>query len=219
MLAYRKQYREGLRAAVLEAARELFVRHGYESFSMRKLAEKLGCSHGTIYLYFRNKQQLFDSLVEDSFGQLAHAMERLRQQQPGADPVWLLKEAGRIYVDFGRRNPHAYEFAFVMRRGGPVRPWKPHPAFAFLRNTIQACIEEGHFRRMNADTATQAMWAAVHGVTSLLIARPGFPWVPAQELIRRVIDSSVDSLLSPRAARHKGPRLPPNLRRIPRRGE
>ena len=215
MLAYREQYREQLRTAILEAARELFVRHGYESFSMRKLAEKLGCSHGTIYLHFKNKQQLFDFLVEDSFAQLSRALERLQHQKPGADPVCLLKEAGRIYVNFGRRNPNAYEFAFVIRRSGPVRTWKPHPAFAFLRNTIKACIEEERFRLMDVDTATQAMWAAVHGVTSLLIARPGFPWVPAEELISRVIDSSVDSLLAPTGTRYQRRIKPPAVALVP----
>jgi AcrR family transcriptional regulator len=209
VLAYREQYREELRTAILGAARELFISQGYEGFSMRKLAEKLGCAHGTLYLYFKNKQQLFDFLVEDSFAQLSRALERLRHQEPGLDPVCLLKEAGRIYVNFGRRNPNAYEFAFVIRRGGPVRPWKPHPAFAFLRNTIKACIEKKRFRTMNVDTATQAMWAAVHGVTSLLITRPSFPWVPAEELISRVIDSSVDSLLVPHAARDQRRKEPP----------
>src|SRR5208337_3456893 len=207
-MAFRQQYRQEFRSVILEAARQLFVRQGYESFSMRKLAERLDCSHGTIYLYFKNKQQLFDFLVEDSFAQLARALDHLRQQKPGADPVYLLKQAGRIYVNFGRRNPNAYEFAFVIRRSGPVRPWKLHPGFAFLRNTIKACIEERRFRAVDVDTATQAMWAAVHGVTSLLIARPGFPWVPADELISRVIDSSVDSLLVPRAA-HDQRRMKP----------
>jgi hypothetical protein len=107
----------------------------------------------------------------------------------------MLKEAGRIYVDFGRRNPNAYEFAFVIRRAGAGRPWKPHAAFRFLRDTIARCIEERRFRLVNVDTATQAIWAAVHGVTSLLIARPNFPWVNPEELIGQVIDSAVDSLL------------------------
>lgn len=209
MLACREKYREELRTAILEAARELFVHQGYESFSMRKLAEKLSCSHGTIYLYFKSKQQLFDSLVEDSFAQLSRALERLRRQEPGVDPVRLLKQACHIYVSFGRRNPDAYEFAFVIRRGGPARPSKPHAEFAFLRDTIKACIQEKRFRDVNVDTVTQAMWAAVHGVTSLLIARPGFPWVPAEELINRVIDSSVDSLLAPRAAQDQRPIKPP----------
>ena len=68
------------------------------------------------------------------------------------------------------------------------------------------CIEERRFRLVNVDTATQAIWAAVHGVTSLLIARPNFPWVAPEELIGQVIDSAVDSLLlqkgpTPKAAR------------------
>jgi len=161
---------------------------------MRILASKLGCSHGTLYLYFKSKHELFDFLVEDSFERLAHALKHLRQEG-GEDPVHMLKEAGRIYVNFGRRNPNAYEFAFVIRRAGARRPWKPHAAFRFLRETIGRCIEEKRFCLVNVDTATQAIWAAVHGVTSLLIARPNFPWVDAEELIGQVIDSAVDSLL------------------------
>lgn len=199
MPAYRVRRKNELRTVIAEAARKLFVRQGYESFSMRTLAKNLGCSHGNLYLYFKNKQQLFDFLVEDSFEQLSHALERVRQDFPD-NPVPLLKEAGRIYVEFGRRNPNAYEFAFVIRRAGPTRQWKPHAAFRFLRGTIQRCIEEKRFREMDVDTATQAIWAAVHGVTSLLIARPNFPWVQPEELIERVIDSAVDSLLFPGSA-------------------
>jgi len=66
---------------------------------------------------------------------------------------------------------------------------------------VGVIIGRGRTRRaspfcpMNVDTATQAIWAAVHGVTSLLIARPNFPWVDPEELIGQVIDSAVDSLL------------------------
>lgn len=202
MLRQRQKYREESHHAIVRCARDLFVHQGFESFSMRKLAKKLGCSHGNIYVYFKDKQQLFDAVVEDSFAQLACALRDLQGQHPH-DPVRMLKEAGRIYVNFGRQNPHAYEFAFILRRTGPARPWKPHSAFAFLRNTIKACIDGALFRPLGVDTATQAVWAAVHGVTSLLIARPTFPWVPREELIERVIDSAVDSLLSPRAARRR----------------
>ena len=202
MLSYRARRKEELRAAIAQTARDMFVRQGYESFSMRTLARKLGCSHGNLYLYFKNKQQLFDSLVDDSFGQLSHALERVRQGFAD-NPVHLLKEAGRIYVEFGQRNPNAYEFAFVIRRAGTARRRKPHAAFRFLRDTIQRCIEEKRFREMDVDTATQAIWAAVHGVTSLLIARPNYPWVQPEELIERVIDSAVDSLLFPGARKSK----------------
>lgn len=198
MPTLRTRYRDQLRTAILDAARELFVRHGYESFSMRKLARGIGCSHGNLYLYFKNKQQLFDCLVEDSFAQLSSALQHLRDSGHAKSPISLLKEAGRIYVDFGLRNPHAYQFAFIIRGTGPTRPYKPHAAFAFLRNTVRQYIDERQFRALDVDTATQAIWAAVHGVTSLLIARPNFPWVDKEELIKCVIDSAVDTLLLPR---------------------
>ena len=188
---------------MVETARELFVRQGYERFSMRRLARKLGCSHGTLYLYFKNKQRLFDFLVEDSFEQLSHALQRVAPQL-AADPVRLLKESGKIYVDFGRRHPSAYQFAFVIRRVGEKRTWKPRAAFRFLRHTVARCVAEKHFRPVDVDTATQAMWAAVHGVTSLLIARPTFPWVPHDQLIVHVINSAVDSLLLPATPNPKG---------------
>lgn len=207
---YRSSYKAEFRTAIVKAARELFVRLGYEGFSMRKLAKTLGCSHGNIYLYFKDKQQLFDFLVEDSFAQLLQALEHLRSER---DAVQLLKNAGRVYVDFGRRNPDAYQFAFVLRRAGPARPWKLHPAFAFLRNAIRRCIEQKRFRAVDVDTATQAIWAAVHGITSLLISRPTFPWAPRDQLIDRVIDSAVDSLLSPAIAKNAHRRKIVRLRR------
>jgi AcrR family transcriptional regulator len=195
MSLFRQRRQEKLRTLIAETAREMIVRQGYEGFSMRKLASKLGCSHGTLYLYFKDKRELFDFLVEDSFEQLAHTLQH-RRHRGGTDPVQMLKDAGRTYVDFGRRNPNAYEFAFVIRRAGEKRPWKPHTSFRVLRDTIGRCIEEKIFRPVNVDVATQALWAAVHGVTSLLISRPNFPWVNPEELIGLVIDSAVDSLLS-----------------------
>jgi AcrR family transcriptional regulator len=39
------------------------VRDGYEGVSMRRLAEKVGCSHGNLYLHFKDKEALFDSLT------------------------------------------------------------------------------------------------------------------------------------------------------------
>jgi AcrR family transcriptional regulator len=198
---HRDKYRKELRTAILDAARELFVREGYESFSMRKLAKKVECSHGNIYLYFKNKQQLFDYLVEDSFTLLSQALERLQHRGQRKDPISLLKKAAKIYIDFGLRNPNAYEFAFIIRRTGPARPWNPHPAFVSLRNTIKRCVEEKRFRPVDVDTTTQAMWAAVHGVTSLLILRPSFPWVATDRLVQQVVDSAVDSLIVGRVSK------------------
>src|SRR5262249_23321194 len=145
---------------------------------------------GSIYLHFKNKEQLFDCLVEESFAQLAEALQGLGRRSQ--DPVRLLKRAGRAYVEFGLRNPGAYEFAFILRRPGRPRRWKPHLAYEYLRSVVGRCVQEKHFRAVDVDAASQAVWAAAHGVTSLLILRPWFPWADKEKLIRRVIDSAID---------------------------
>lgn len=190
----RQNYRLELRKTILDAAREAFAEGGFESISMRKLAERIGCSHGNIYLHFQDKEALFDALVEESFEQLAAALRGLGSGK--GDLVRMVRKAARAYVDFGVRNPHAYEFAFLLRRPGPPRKARPHASYGMLRSLVQRCIDEKRFRRMNVDTASQALWAAVHGVTALLVARPDFPWSEREKVIRQVIDSAVDGLLA-----------------------
>ena len=191
----RERYREALRRSILDAAREAFVRDGYEGVSMRGLAEMIGCSHGNLYLHFKDKEALFDCLVEESFERLAGGMQRLIESEKGRDPVELIRKMGRAYVEFGVANPSVYEFAFLLRRPGQ-RASKPHVAYERLRSLVLRCLDEKRFRRVDVDAASQALWAAVHGITSLLILRPAYPWAERDKLIGRVVDAAVDGLLA-----------------------
>ena len=188
----RERYREVLRRTILDVAREAFVRDGYEGVSMRRVAEKVGCSHGNLYLHFEDKRALFDCLVEESFEQFAVGLRKLREAGEGSDPVELVRKMGRAYVEFGVANPSIYEFVFLLRR--PVR--KPHVTYERLRALVQQCLDEKRFRRMDVDAASQVLWAAVHGITSLLILRPAFPWADRDALIGQVVDAAVDGLLA-----------------------
>ena len=187
----RERYREELRRTILAAARDAFGRGGYESVSMRSLAEALGVSHGSIYVYFKDKDEIFEVLVKESFDQLAAALRQIGGKR--GDPVQFLKRAGRKYVEFGLQNPSAYEFAFMLRRPGGTD--EPHVAYEYLRAAVKRCIDAKRFRIRDVDAASQALWAAVHGVTALLIVRPSFPWATQKTLIGRVVDSAVDGLL------------------------
>lgn len=189
----REKYREELRRSILDAAREAFVNDGYEAVSMRVLADRIGCSHPALYLHFKDKREIFDAIVEESFAQLEVALRGMKV--PKNDPVRWARKAARAYVDFGLANPHAYEFAFVLRRPEGSPKAVPHPAYGLLRKLVKRCIDEKRFRAMDVDVASQALWTAVHGITAMLIARPDFPWANRDAVIRRVIDSAVDGLL------------------------
>jgi AcrR family transcriptional regulator len=192
----RRKHKEELRRVILDAAREIFVRQGYESFSMRKLAQKIEYSPGNVYLHFKNKEALFECLVEESFARLLKTLLALRNGQEWQDPVEELKKGLRAYVEFGLRNPNDYRFAFMLRPPMEKRPYKVHGAFEALRFIVKRCVEERRFRAVDVETTSQALWATVHGITSLLIQRPAFPWAPKKELIAQVIDTAVDSLVA-----------------------
>ena len=192
----RQKHKEELRKAILDAARGIFVVEGYENFSMRKLAQKVEYSPGSIYLHFKNKEELFDTLVEESFVRLLKALKDLGDVQQGLDPAYGLKKALWTYVNFGLRNPNDYRFAFMLKPPVEKRPYKVHGAFEVLRHMVRRCVEKRRFREVDVETTAQALWASVHGVTSLLIQRPTFPWVSKKRLITKVIDCAVDSLLA-----------------------
>ncbi len=180
---------------ILDAAREIFVCQGYESFSMRKLAEKIEYSPGSVYLHFNNKEELFECLVGESFARLLKTLMGLQNGAEWQDPVEELKKGLRAYVEFGLRNPSDYRFAFMLRPPVVKRPYKVHEAFESLRYMVGRCVEEKRFRAVDVETTSQALWASVHGITSLLIQRPTFPWVAKKKLIEQVINTAIDSLV------------------------
>lgn len=194
-ISRRRQHKEELRRIILDAARDIFVRQGYESFSMRKLAEKIEYSPGSVYLHFKNKEELFECLVDESFARLLKTLTDLRNGQEGQDPAEELKKGLQAYVEFGLRNPNDYRFAFMLRPPVEKRPYKVHGAFEALRYIVRRCVDEKRFRGVDVETTAQALWASVHGITSLLIQRPTFPWVSKKAVIAQVIDGAIDGLM------------------------
>ncbi len=65
---------------------------------------------------------------------------------------------------------------------------------------MKRCVDEkrfrGQFRDIDVEGTSQAIWSSVHGITSLLIQRPDFPWVPKKKLIMQVISTAIDGQLA-----------------------
>jgi AcrR family transcriptional regulator len=163
---------------------------------MRKLAEKVGCSPGTIYLYFRSKEHLVNCLVEDAFDKLLNVLDEAHDSEK---PVQSLRNKLRAYVNFGLRFPNHYHLAFVMRPTGRAvtTEGRPHPSFDVLRDAVRRCVDQKRFPGPDIETTSQVLWTAIHGVTSLLIVLPKFPWVDQEKLIDSVIDNAIAGLRQP----------------------
>ncbi len=189
----RARYKAKLRAEILEAARDIFVKEGYENFSMRALADRIGYTPAATYKHFKSKSDIFSHLSEESFAALMEASASVKSIH-AEDPVDQLKRGMLAYVNFGLENPDHYRIAFVLQQPATTNAPKPNAAFANLTSRVQSCIDAGRFRSGDTELMAQSLWAAAHGITSLLIQKPSFPWVARRKLITQVIESAIEGL-------------------------
>ena len=193
----RTREKEQLRRQILSAARELFVNEGYENVSMRKIADKIEYSPTTIYLYFKDKADLLDSVCKETLLSLLNTLELLKKDK--SDPVEVLRKSGKAYVEFGLKYPQDYKLTFVVRpqfqKGlGLQEGSVGERVFDYLRAMVSECIRQERFRQVDVEITGQTLWSAVHGVTLLLIDFPDFPWTEKDKLIDTVIQTMIEGL-------------------------
>jgi AcrR family transcriptional regulator len=187
---FRQKFKQEVRGEILRLAREQFVHEGYGGFSIRRLAERAGCVPSAVYKHFTNKGEIFDCLVDESFEALMQAAESVRDI-PEEDPINRLKRGMKAYVTFGLKNPDHYQLAFILKSPVSRRSAAPHRSYEGLKGRIRKCVEAGRLPEGDLNLMAQSLWAPVHGLTSLLIQKPLFPWARRSELISQIIDSAV----------------------------
>jgi AcrR family transcriptional regulator len=183
--------KESLRREILDAARELFVAEGYESVSMRKIAQKIGYTPMSIYLYFRDKADILDCICEGTFDCLKESSLRLDSITV---PLERVLAGLRNYMEFGLEHPHHYQLTFMTPQAPRKRPPEccrrtaiGEDAFQRMRDRVRSCLGEER-DPVEIDLKSQLIWGVAHGVVSLLIAKPDFPWTERQKLIDGALD-------------------------------
>jgi len=163
--------REVRREQILKVAREVFFEQGYSAASMSMIAARLGGSKGTLYNYFKSKEELFEAQVRDSCGQAA---ERILKTSPEGEPVETLTRLGeqylqhlytesnaqmlRILVAEAQRSP---ELGRVFFEVGPERGQKA------LQEYLEAAHARGALSIPNCALAAEQFLALCKGRTHL----------------------------------------------------
>jgi AcrR family transcriptional regulator len=167
----KQRHKDDLKGIILKAAKELFLERGFEETSMRNIAEKIEYSPATIYLHFKDKNEVFYALHQEGFRMLVSAFKTLSSV---ADPFERLKAMGHTYINFAIENPDFYQLMFVMSQPLSVleldiaKCWdEGEDAFKFLLNTVEDCQAHGYFKGYEPNGLSFAIWSTVHGLASL----------------------------------------------------
>lgn len=172
----RERERAEMTERIMDVARKMFVRNGYEAVTLRKIAHAIEYSPGAIYQYFKDKQALMTAIVQaDSASLREHLLECLTEE----DPVARLVEMAQRYAAWGVEHPNHYRLMLMppggwakgkSRDNGEETPLE-REALQVLTVAVQEAVRRGLLKEKYREPALVAatLWAGIHGVVLLEI--------------------------------------------------
>lgn len=176
-----------LRAEILEVADRLLLEAGSEAaVSIQTIADGVGCTPPAIYMHFADKDALMYEVCIRHFGAFVAALEGAGSDDGDQDPLEVLQMRGRAYVQYGLENPEPYRILFMQRPGATANRGVARStaeSFELLTAAVEECLEASLLPGDDPFTVACALWASIHGLTSLMISNPDYPWPPLDDLL------------------------------------
>jgi AcrR family transcriptional regulator len=174
----------GRREQILTIAMDLIGNHGIGRVTTRQIASAVGISQPSLYAHFSGLDEITVELCCRAFD-LLHS--RTSAATAGIEDHRVrLTAIGREYIRFGLEHSAAYRVAFMIEPMPRTEPQQErvkqagHRAFSVL---LDACRDALGADDEATHALAQSMWASVHGLVALLLAREEFPWVERDLLI------------------------------------
>jgi AcrR family transcriptional regulator len=195
-----------LRAALLKVATAEIERVGYESLSLRELAEKLGVSRAAPYRHFADRRALLAAIAAEGLDELT----AIHRKAAGKTPLARLVAAGRGYLAFAAQRPQLFRLMFVsdLLSAGAAPPdaaliKSAGESYQVLEDMVAATLDDPDDGAVKA--ATIAIMSTTYGFALLRMGDRLKPFMygglTQGQLIDAVLSMKVTAL--PRAAGRK----------------
>ncbi len=184
---------EQLRDEILAAAERILIEtNDQAALSIRAIAAAVGVTPPSIYLHFADRNDLVFAVCERHAEHLDQAMT---QAAAGVTDPWeRIRRRGRAYLQWGLDNPEHYRILMASRPDQtPERLLDERLAdtagLVPAAGDVAAAIEAGRLAASGTPVEiTELLWMMIHGMVSLLISKPGFPFGPVDEVYERMFD-------------------------------
>jgi len=200
--------REIVREKILDEALSLISEHGFKSFSMRKLASRLGLTATSIYRYYSNKDELYLMILTEGFEMLNKRFEEIYSTKE--EGTLKLRKMLEAYIDFGINKSHYYNIMFTSDApkyrdyvGTDIEPvafMEKQTALKLIEITTRALQDavDGSFSMTREEIRFYVIkiWSTLHGILTLYNSRvlPEVEENP-QQIIRHIADDLIAPVL------------------------
>ncbi len=166
----KERQKSELRERIIETATEMFMKDGFEETSIRKIASQIEYSPATLYLYFKDKNEIFEKIQEMA---LEKFVTKLKEFDFIKDPIGRIKSFSHSYLDFAITNKELYTLMFGDQPATVSlnkTDWLPgKKSFEMIKQLIKSCNEKNQLKKMNPDETTLLVWSYLHGMSTLAI--------------------------------------------------
>jgi TetR/AcrR family transcriptional regulator len=189
----REREKEARRQAILEAAKAVFFSKGFQSATMDQIAKAAELSKGAVYSYFRNKEELYVTILLEGLGLLHERFLRAVAGKSGWEEK--LRSIGWAYYHFFRESRSYYNILFLMQHGEITSRVSEKISMAcfekglaclkVLSETVEQGIGKGKARGCDPMKIAVLLWGTLNGIILLF----------EEEERRRFIPNSLDDLI------------------------
>lgn len=174
-ISERKQReKEAIRNKILETAYQIFLEKGYDGTSIRTISDAIEYSPATIYLYFKDKNDIFIQLQNKAFDLL---YEKLEATKTIVQPFERLLAVGKVYLNFAFDNPQYYDLMFIDNAHlqafkDESTAWKRgHQLYKTIEEIVEACLVAKQIKGEDYKVVAFMFWSYIHGQCALLIRK------------------------------------------------
>jgi AcrR family transcriptional regulator len=170
-IAERKERdKQEMRQKIIDAAMHMFLEDGYNKTSIRNIAEAIEYSPATIYLYYKDKDELLYAVQKEAFDKLLEAFDK---DASDPDPWTRLTQICKTYVRFGLKHEELYDLMFIIRApmnvDEKIHETNGRDCFTYVVDCLVECIKAGLVRFDNPQLGVLSIWAMGHGLVSLQV--------------------------------------------------
>lgn len=197
-IAERKiRQKEEFRTSILEAAWLQVLADGWQSLSIRKIADAIEYSIPVIYNHFENKEAILLEFTKEGFQKLADALQSVKDQH--ADPSAQLEAIAHAYWDFAFENKEYYQLMFGLGipacdRVNQVAEMKTMSMV--MITTIQDAIAGSKNRDVDYFLKYHTYFSILHGLVSIqMIEKAGKPDAEKKMILQDAISGFINALV------------------------
>lgn len=173
---------------IIDAAVRVFARKGYYKSRVSDIAREAGIAAGTIYLYFRTKDEILVTLFREKMAQFVATLRKSIAHEP--DAVAKIRRLIHLHFQLLEQHPELAEVVQVEQRQGQkffrgASAQEISSYFALIGSVLEEGVAEGRLRQnLPVKTATKALFGAMDQMaTSWVLGKRGYRLADTAEAV------------------------------------